>query len=138
MNKLGSIFSSLSAAFLVLPEFCALGKSATFWILAAALICISVSTRLILVPGPKILADVSVANGGVADAGFFFFQIAYTFGCGVGVLVGPPAVAHLGFRASTLVIACLCLTGPVLLRDVVGVDPDDGKRVVNRQRACTV
>lgn len=125
MHLYGSVMTAASLIWLLLPEFWGLqNQSLIFVVFAFACVSISISTRFVMVPGPKIVADVTVANGGLADVGFFLFQMAYSLGCGIGAMAGPILVQTLGYRNSTLVIAGLCLTGPLLLRGVCGVDPE--------------
>merc|ERR1719240_543001 len=127
MNTIGAVMTAVCLLFLLMPQLFTMASNLAFWLDAAVLVCISASTRFIVVPGPKVLADVAVANGRTADEGFFFFQIAYTIGSGFGVLFGPIAVEYVGFKAATVAVACLVLTGPFFLKGVDGVDGVDRK-----------
>jgi len=119
----GSVLSGLSCWVFVLPQILGLSAhTAIFWIFAVGCVMVGITTRFVLVPGPKVMADVFLKNGGCADSGFFLYQTMYTLGSGCGLMLGPPMIAMVGFEVCCMVLGLCLVLGAFLVRGMEGIN----------------
>lgn len=117
MFTMGQVLTAAGLLGLLVPKFLMLSDNKIFWMYIISLLFIAFFTRFTVVPGPKVFADVVVSEGGSAHAGLFFYNIAFTVGIGIGVLIGPHLVDVVGYRDATFVIIFLLLSSLPLGND---------------------
>eukprot|EP00811_Abedinium_folium_P028462 NODE_4408_length_1895_cov_5.788462.p1 GENE.NODE_4408_length_1895_cov_5.788462~~NODE_4408_length_1895_cov_5.788462.p1 ORF type:complete len:542 (-),score=138.48 NODE_4408_length_1895_cov_5.788462:228-1853(-) len=124
MVFIGQLAQGILVLGLIIPEVVPMSPGLQFGVIAILLIVQGTVSRFTVVPGPKILADMAEQAGASADVGFFLYQTAYTFGSGLGVLLGPLIVAPLGYRVAAITMSVISFLGLALAGTVNIPDPD--------------